>query len=161
MVPIGIAARHLHKDMEMGGTVKSQLQHWKDIGLLDRVPPTVDALVDYADAQATLNDRARAYLDIHCGHCHSRGGPANTSGLRLDAHETDAVALGIGKPPVAAGRGSGNRAYDIVPGKPDASILLYRMQSLDPGVAMPELGRDLVHEEGVALIREWIKKMKQ
>ncbi|MBR0344132.1 MAG: hypothetical protein IJI03_02575, partial [Rudaea sp.] len=64
--------------------------------------------------------------------------------------------LGLCKPPVAAGRGTGDRLFDIVPGKPDASILLYRMTSSEPGVMMPEMGRNTTHKEGVELIREWI-----
>ena len=67
--------------------------------------------------------------------------------------------MGICKIPVASGRGSGNGVYDIVPGEPDQSILLYRMQSTEPDVAMPELGRALVHAEGVALIRAWIDSL--
>ena len=56
------------------------------------------------------------------------------------------------KPPVAAGRGSGGLAYDIVPGKPDKSILVFRTASTDAGIMMPELGKRLVHEEGLALV---------
>jgi hypothetical protein len=52
------------------------------------------------------------------------------------------------KRPVAAGRGSGGRDFAIAPGEPDASILVYRMESTDPGIAMPELGRATVHAEG-------------
>jgi hypothetical protein len=63
------------------------------------------------------------------------------------------------KPPVAAGRGSGGKSFSIVPGSPDDSILLYRMESTEPGIMMPELGRTLVDEEGVALIRQWIEEM--
>jgi hypothetical protein len=63
------------------------------------------------------------------------------------------------KSPVAAGRGSGGLQYDIVAGKPTESILHYRMNSHDPGVMMPELGRSIIHQEGVALIREWIKSL--
>ena len=37
--------------------------------------------------------------------------------------------------------------------------MLYRMQSLDPGIAMPELGRASVHQEGVALLSQWIAAM--
>jgi hypothetical protein len=49
--------------------------------------------------------------------------------------------------------------FSIVPGAPDKSILVYRIESTDPGVMMPEMGRRLVHEEGVSLIREWIQSM--
>ena len=50
-------------------------------------------------------------------------------------------------------------AQAIAPGAPDQSFLLYRLASDDPGIMMPELGRGLVHEEGVALIREWIASL--
>ena len=33
------------------------------------------------------------------------------------------------------------------------------MTSTEPEIRMPELGRNLVHAEGVALIREWITAM--
>lgn len=39
------------------------------------------------------------------------------------------------------------------------SILLYRMKSEDPGMMMPEIGRSIVHQEGVALIEEYIKNL--
>jgi hypothetical protein len=70
------------------------------------------------------------------------------------------LKLGVGKTPVAAGRGSGNLRFSIVPGKPDESIILYRLKSTDPGVMMPELGRTQMQPEAVALIREWIGVMK-
>ncbi|MEM9327145.1 MAG: hypothetical protein AAGA85_15865, partial [Bacteroidota bacterium] len=73
--------------------------------------------------------------------------------------QSEDYRLGIMKPPVAAGRGSANLKFGIVPGQPESSILLHRIQSLDPGVMMPELGRQLVHEEGVALVTEWIRQM--
>ena len=88
------------------------------------------------------------------------GSPAQTSGLNLSIHETESIALGIMKTPVAAGRGSGNLKYDIVPSKPNESILLYRLESTDPGEMMPEVGRKTMHKEGVDLNREWIKAMK-
>jgi hypothetical protein len=64
------------------------------------------------------------------------------------------------KNPVAAGHGSGGRKYDLVPGKPDESILTYRMESSDPGVMMPSVGRKLVHAEAVAVVRAWIAGLK-
>ncbi|MBK7637808.1 MAG: hypothetical protein IPJ13_28640 [Saprospiraceae bacterium] len=67
--------------------------------------------------------------------------------------------LGIYKATVSAGAGTGGHTYSIVPGNPDQSILVYRMQSTNPGAMMPELGRTVVHEEGVTLISDWIKSM--
>jgi hypothetical protein len=50
-------------------------------------------------------------------------------------------------------------SFDVVPGQPEASILVYRMRSTDPGVMMPELGRTLVHAEAAELVSEWVRRM--
>ena len=42
---------------------------------------------------------------------------------------------------------------------PSASIVAYRMDSNDPDVAMPEIGRTVIHDEGVALVSEWIASL--
>ncbi len=111
---------------------------------------------DWRDAAAPVEARARAWLDVNCAHCHRREGPASNSGLFLTYGEAEPVALGIHKRPVAAGKGTGGREFDIKPGDPDGSILLYRTESTEPGVMMPELGRHLADPEAVALLREWI-----
>ncbi|MEL7518620.1 MAG: hypothetical protein AAFN48_06670, partial [Pseudomonadota bacterium] len=83
----------------------------------------------------------------------------SNSGLDLRWEQQDQYAVGIRKPPVAAGRGAGGHKVSIAPGDPDASILVYRMSSTEAGVAMPELGRSTNDEEGIALIREWVEGM--
>lgn len=160
--PIGPSARQLNGNFTYEEGTENQLLKWQQAGLLEGLPPLreVDKLAVWDDpTTGSLDARARAWLDINCAHCHNPHGPANTSGLSLDAYETDPAALGVNKAPVAAGRGAGDLNYDIVPGKPEASILLYRIASTEPGVSMPEIGRSQVHEEGVALIREWIAHM--
>jgi len=152
---IGLKARHVnHGD---------QLDGWIDRGLVVGAPPADDrprAPNAYDPDSGTLDARARAWLDINCAHCHNtHGGAARTSGLYLELAQTDPAAMGVCKPPVAAGRGSGGRKYGIVPGDPDASILVYRLESTEPEIRMPELGRNLVDAEGVALIRQWITEM--
>ena len=108
----------------------------------------------------SLNDRARAYLDVNCAHCHNRAGAASNSGLFLSYEEPIGPATGILKGPVAAGRGSGGFDHDVEPGHPEKSIMTFRMASLDPGIAMPESGRASAHDEGNALISQWIREMK-
>ena len=148
--PIGPKARNLPQPV---------LASLVSAGLLDRAPAGAK-LPRWDDPHAPVDGRARAYLDVNCGHCHSRAGMASNSGLYLTYEEADPVARGVGKTPVAAGRGSGGLEVAIAPGAPDKSILLYRMKSIDPGVAMPELGRALVHKEGVALVQDYIAVMK-
>ena len=99
-------------------------------------------------------------MDVNCGHCHNPQGTANTSGLYLTSSEMDLMRLGVCKVPVSAGQGSGDLLFDIVDGKPEESILLRRMDSTVPKVMMPELGRTLIHREGVELIREWIRSLR-
>lgn len=150
MVPIGPTAWNL-------GPVR--LRQWVRRGFLSGVPSVLPVVPRWDDATAPVADRARAYLAVNCAHCHSAQGPASNSGLLLDIGQADPVARGIGKRPVAAGRGSGNREFDIVPGQPDHSILAYRTESTEPGVLMPELGRTLAHREGVALVRAYIASL--
>ena len=110
----------------------------------------------WGETASPLAARARAYLDVNCGHCHNPKGAASNSGLNLTWETTDPTAIGIGKTPVAAGRGSGGFLYAIDPGHPERSIMVHRMSSIEPGVAMPEVGRAMVHKEGVKVVSDWI-----
>jgi uncharacterized repeat protein (TIGR03806 family) len=156
LLPIGPKARHLNRDFDYASGRQNQLAHLAGVGYLSGVPASPPRLADAMDAQAALDARARAYLDVNCGHCHSATGPAITSGLWLDARTQDRLKLGFCKQPIAAGKGTGNRRYDIVPGHAADSIFDYRLDSDDPAIMMPELGRSVVHREGVELIRAWI-----
>ena len=162
IAPIGPKARHLNRDYAYAAGAENQLAHlsklgylsgWSDAGATPRN-------ADWRDMSAPLDARARAYLDINCGHCHNPKGPANTTALDLTIFGATDRFLGVCKPPVAAGRGTGDHFFDIVPGKPDDSILPYRMLSSEPGVMMPEQGRTTTHREAVTLIKDWIAALK-
>lgn len=163
-VPIGPKAQHLNKTYAYAANdTANQLERWASAGLLVGAPSPENApkLAQFdKPSTGTLDQRARAYLDINCAHCHNPLGPANNSGLNLGVDVTDLYQLGVCKSPVAAGNGAGNNGYDIVPGNPDASIMIYRMESNDIDIAMPEIGRSIIHAEGVALLREWITQLE-
>ena len=155
--PLGPRAWQLNRDYGYDGGSRNQLEYWDDTGILTGVPDTSPRGASWtAPGEATLTQRARAYLDANCAHCHNADGPADTSGLDLSIGAEIDRRYGVCKPPVAVGRGSGDRPYDIYPGRPERSILLYRMEHSDPAIAMPELGRSTVHDEGVELIRRWV-----
>jgi uncharacterized repeat protein (TIGR03806 family) len=161
MQPIGLTARQLNGAYDYHSGSKNQLVYWNEINMIDSLPAPsqIRTLAVWNDpSTGNLNERARAYLDANCGHCHSRFGPANTSGLFLDIFESNPAHLGVNKTPVAAGRGAGDLQFDIKPGDPQHSILVFRMKTNDPAIAMPEIGREQIHKEGVALIEEWIRK---
>ncbi|HET6969944.1 MAG TPA: SO2930 family diheme c-type cytochrome [Phenylobacterium sp.] len=161
LTPIGPKARNLNGDFDYATGRENQLAHWSRLGLLTGAPTPAGAprTAHWDDPAEPLDGRARAYLDANCAHCHNPKGAASNSGLFLSLDETRPVALGIGKAPVAAGKGSGDLRVGIEPGHPEDSILLHRLASDEPGVMMPELGRSITHAEGVALIRAWIAAM--
>jgi uncharacterized repeat protein (TIGR03806 family) len=162
VVPIGPKARHLNRSFTYTTGTENQLVHWMNASALTRAPAPAEAprLAAWDDPNSgSLDARARAWLEINCAHCHNPRGPARNSGLDLLFSQRNPTSYGIYKAPVAAGRGSGGREFDIVPGQPDQSIFTYRIASTDAGIMMPELGKRLVHQEGLALIREWIASL--
>ena len=151
--PIGLKARHLNRSQ--------QIERWLQNDVLIGVEGEIPAAASWREpASATLAERARAYLDINCAHCHNSAGAADTSGLHLNSDAPLDRNFGLCKSPTAVGQGSGDRMYDIDPGQPDKSIMIFRMDHTDPAIAMPELGRSTVHAEGVSLIAEWIGSLE-
>lgn len=159
--PIGPSAWQLNRNGVAASVAHNQLQAWAAAGWLADLPEALPAGIDWTDPAHSLEQRARAYLDSNCAHCHNDKGAADTSALDLTIDAVAGRQSGICKPPVAVGRGSGDRPYDIFPGHPEKSILLYRMQETAPEIAMPELGRSTVHTEAVTLIGEWIASLDE
>jgi uncharacterized repeat protein (TIGR03806 family) len=163
MITLGPWADQLNREFTYAdGTKENELTHWSRIGILKGAPSPTQAPVLPAAFDPTGGDvatRARAYLQANCSYCHSDGGEARTTGLDLTYDETSSMQLGICKMPIAAGKAAEGMFYDVVPGHPEQSILVYRMQSTAPAIAMPEIGRSLEHTEAVQLVSDWIASM--
>lgn len=160
LTPIGPKARNLNFTRD--GQNLNQLVQWARAGNLTGLPDSkmIEQLPDWKDNKHyTLAQRARAYLDVNCAHCHTKGGDAYNTGLFLEYQQTDPGKLGIMKAPVSAAGGGGGLDYDIVPGDAAHSISVYRMNSTEAGTAMPELARTVIHKEGVKLIVDWINSL--
>jgi len=139
----------------------NQLTSFVEAGLFSGSLPDPSTLAAFADPYGAgpLDARARGWLHANCAHCHRLGGAGGSSGLTLLEWEETPVNFGVCRSPVAAGAGTGGFSYDIAPGNPDESILIYRMNSTDPEVKMPEIPNLLVPGSGVQLVREWIGSM--
>jgi uncharacterized repeat protein (TIGR03806 family) len=185
MQPIGPKARNLNKDFTYADGLVNQLERWTKLGYLQGAPSPAQApkVAAWSDLNSgSLDARARAYLDNNCAHCHQPGGTAGYTGIDLRVTTANRNATTVGAPLLAAVARSGNvttadlrtfgickspnssgrvgtLTYDLVPGHPEQSILLARMQSLRPKEMMPQIGRSVVHAEGVALIRDWIHSL--
>ncbi len=162
VTPIGPKARNLNRDFDYADGKANQLAYLTKIGYLQNAPapeqaPKVPVWND--PSTGSLETRARAYLDNNCAHCHRSSGVAGYTAFLLDYNETDPRKLGFCKLPNSAGY-TGNRPFDIVPGSPDESIVIYRMHSTRAKEMMPEIGRSIIHEEGIALVREWLASLK-
>jgi uncharacterized repeat protein (TIGR03806 family) len=160
MRPIGPKAWQLDRPYSWWGNDASQLDNWSTNDLVADFDGAAPGGVMWLDPDSgSLEERARAYLDANCAHCHNPAGAADTSALHLNLDAPVDRLFGVCKTPVAVGRGSGDRPFDIYPGRPDDSIMVFRMEHTDPAIAMPELGRSTVHGEGVRVIRDWISSL--
>ncbi len=167
--PIGPKARNLNKDFDYGDEgVVNQLVHLKALGLLEGLPANFDDVErlprwnvpgdggDTPNSDADIQHRVRAFFEVNCMHCHNPAGAGSNSGLFLDSYRKIDAHYGICKRPVAAGKGSGGRRYDIIPGDADGSILPYRLASTEAGVRMPPIARTVAQGEVINLVASWI-----
>ncbi|MEM9101709.1 MAG: hypothetical protein AAGB12_05250 [Pseudomonadota bacterium] len=109
----------------------------------------------YAD---DLENSARRYLSINCSHCHNPQGSAQNINISLDYFERSLYNVGLCKTPVTYALPEKTTRI-IWPGHAERSMLLWRLQSQEPSLMMPELGRALVDHAGVTLINRWISRI--
>jgi putative heme-binding domain-containing protein len=113
-------------------------------------------LVDPADVDRPLEDRARAYLHTNCGHCHSDGGGGAVD-LRLQFPVAVANMKAVDVRPSRGDFGL-PEARIIKPGDPYASTLFFRTSKFGRD-RMPHIGSDRPDEAGLKLIERWIAGM--
>lgn len=159
MTLIGPKARLLNKEIEVSGEKINQLSYWSREGLLKGIPEKIkeiDVSPNWRDESKDLIDRAKAYLDINCAHCHRPEGSASLSGLKLE-YGRKTIDYHHGVCNSAHGwRGGG---FDIWPGNSENSSMPLRMILSAGPDRMPPLGRSLVDIEAVELIKQWIDSM--
>lgn len=158
---LGVNTRQMNRDHAYGGVVANQLATLEHIGLFDRklpaAPEKLAKLVDYRDTKASLDDRARSYLHANCSHCHRKWGGGNAEFQVLATLPLKDLGIVDVKP--------GQGAFELkdprilVPGDPDRSMLHHRMTRLGLG-RMPHIASNVVDEEAVKLIRDWIKQLQ-
>ncbi len=120
------------------------------------IPKNVESWSDPYDGHAPLDARARSYLQVNCGHCHSRGG-GGSAAFDVQYHiPLDKARLLSARP--TQGTFSILGAEVVAPGDPYRSVLYYRMSKLGHG-HMPQFGAQLVDQQGLRLIHDWIASM--
>lgn len=160
---LGLTTAQLNRDADftpLGRRVENQVAALADTGLLKpaelgepakwprRTPPH--------EAIASLDLRARSYLDINCAHCHRFGGVGGRAQFQLGATIPLEEAGLVNGAPLAPLLGEGSRI--VAPGAPERSELFHRF-TLKEGGRMPLLGTMQTDPEGAALLRAWIESL--
>ena len=130
-------------------------------GYLDTAgPPAPSSLPALAAADqpgASVELRARSYLDVNCASCHQPGGPA-LGGFDARAAIPLSLAGIVNGPLVNNGGDPANRV--LVPGNAARSRLLHRLALRGPG-QMPPLGSHERDAAGETLLRAWITTLAE
>ncbi len=143
------------------GRTANQLVTFNSLGMFNRTLSATE-LANFiesraiGDTTAPVEHRVRSYLDTNCAHCHRPGGTINFFDTRLG---TPLASQGI-----VNGKIQGLFAFDpqgryIKPGDTSLSALHVRMGAVGNGIAMPLLAKNLVDDEAVALLQQYIQGM--
>lgn len=128
------------------------------LGLIPRATaPTGDLL---PPGTGVVRD-ALGYLHGNCGHCHNDLHPlSRLESLRLALHVSDRVPEDTPTYRTAlrfvTRHEVDGTTITIVPGMPEQSQLWARMRTVVPEARMPSVGREVVDEEAVRVVGEWI-----
>lgn len=163
--PIGIKPQNLNTTYAYPNEgVKNQLTKWIEAGYAESFPlPTaLKSTVDYNDATKTLEERARSYVDINCAHCHSNTGHCDYRPMRFAFSETEnnLQNMGVCVDTQDMQGFPGALGKIITPGNVNRSMLYYRINTTNPTFRMPLHGRTILHEEGIALMGDWINSLQ-
>jgi hypothetical protein len=123
---------------------------------LPKKPEELPRLADHQDTAQPLEARARAYLHSNCSHCHRKWGGGNAEFQLLFTLPVE--ELGIVNVRPGHGDFGITNAKLFVAGHPERSMIHHRMTRLGLG-RMPHVASNMVDEEAVKLIGEWIKQL--
>ena len=157
---LGVSTLQMNGTHDYGGVVANQLATLDHIGIfakpLPAAPEKLPKLADFRDRSLSAEVRARSYLHSNCSHCHMKWGGGNAEFKLLATIPLADMGI-VGVPPQ-------HGAFDIkdakilAPGDPDRSVLVRRMAMTGLG-RMPHIGSQVVDEDAVDFIRQWIREM--
>lgn len=158
-IPIGPKPQNLNTTFTYSTGPENQITKWKNLGILGNDVPalsTIHSTVDWRDTSKSLELRARSYIDINCAHCHRDGGHCDYTPQRFNFSNTNLNTFGVCLTPLFA---VPNNPFVINGGDANRSEMIYRISSTEASEMMPIIGRTLVHQEGVQLMKDWINSL--
>ncbi len=157
-VMLGFNTRQLNHEGSLNGVSGNFLTLLENAGYLSTLSADPSYLPKYShpsDTSVDLEERAKSYIAVNCAYCHYDGNslvPASWSG---EHH------LGINATDLLLGEAIGFKIVDtsdrlVIPGDTANSIILNRAAAANGYSRMPPIGSNVIDQEGVALLTEWI-----
>ena len=158
-IPIGPKPQNLNTTFNYSTGSQNQLAKWRSVGFIGNdVPTNINSTIDYKDTSKSLEQRARSYIDINCAHCHRDGGHCDYTPQRFNYSNTNMNTFGLCLEPLFAIEGA---PYVIKSGDANRSEIMKRINTTEGELKMPIIGRNLIHEEGVQLMTQYINSLPQ
>ncbi len=161
---LGPKTSQLNRNHDYDGLVANQLVAMAEIDLLDIGPDvaldpnTQPRMPNTRTGEGSLEERARAYLDANCAHCHRPAVYADTALHGLDLrYEVSLEESGLCEQmryfPAWAGMPR------VAPGDPEGSGVLQRFL-IEDAQRMPSIGTSVIDPFGTTLLRDWIARLQ-
>jgi putative heme-binding domain-containing protein len=139
-----------------GDEPTNQLEKFASIGLFKEQFDALEPSKSPTDDAANLEERARAWLQLNCAHCHRQNGGGTGSFVLEDNISVEEMKL-VDMPANQGDFGLADTKL-VVSGDPSRSVLLYRLMKSGHG-RMPQFGTNVVDDQGVLLLYDWIKSL--
>lgn len=160
--PIGVKPQNLNFTYSYSSGTVNQLQKLIQEGYLNNTDlSSINSVIDWKDLSQPLELRARSYLDINCAHCHSDNTHCSYRPIRLSFKDTETSEDNIGICVIPDEDINSTLTHVVSPGRPERSVMSFRMNSINESTRMPLIGRNLVDDKAVTLINDWIDELTQ
>ncbi len=154
-------SRQLNRDQMIEGRQRNLLQYMNEIGILDTpidAPEDLPRFYSADDGRASLLSRVRSYLAVNCASCHQPGAIASTT---WDARPH----IGLFNTGLIGGiplnDGGNPKGKLVVPGDPEASVLLSRISETHGFSRMPNVATNELDHQAIALVKEWVGSISE
>lgn len=164
---LGPKTSQLNRNRDYDGLDANQLVAMAEIDLLaleedEEIDPSAEPrMANPQEGEGSLEDRARAYLDANCAHCHRPLGFADSAQYELDfRYQVSLEDSGICDPIMFGPLSGTPRVVPGDTGEPEYRSGILKRFVRDDIQRMPSLGTSIIDPFGTQLLRDWIAQLQ-